>query len=133
MHKILFLLSCTLLCSLAASAQLETHKWKIVTEPLQTSTIVENTTHSTYPFLPNKMDNKVLEYPAATLSFNKEKGLCYIESESGTIEGQYFLSDETHLTIIIKDIKYPFTIVRESEHKIYLSGQYGRLTLLGFH
>ncbi len=119
--------------SFSAFAQLETHKWKLNWEPMVTDQSKKSTTYEMYGFLPLKMENNKAVFPAATLSFNKEKGLCYIDSELGTTEGQYYISDETHLTLIIKDIKYPFTIVPESEHKMYLSGNSGRITLTGFH
>lgn len=133
MQKTFSLLVLFIALSLSTRAQLETHKWKLDWKPVVSEKSKDGATYEMYGFLPMKIENNTAVFPAATLSFNKQKGLCYIESELGKTEGQYFMPDDNHITLIFKDVKYPFTIVHESEHKIYLSGNLGRIILHGVH
>ncbi len=133
MKKGIILLSLFIVFAFQSKAQIESHKWKISFEPTAVAQADGSTTYNFYSFLPIKMVNGKAVFAASMLSFNPANKKCIISSDSGSNEGTYMMSDDTHITLIFEGIKHSFTIIPESHHVMYLSGESGRIQLLGEH
>lgn len=130
-----YLIAITLLLAFAgqSQAQLETHEWKIRFTPPMVQETDSVKSFSFYSFMPMKIENGTAYFPAASISFNSNKKTCYIKSEIGIKNGNYFMADENHLTLIFDGIKHAFTVLPESHHVIYLHSQSGKIMLLSEH